>query len=216
MLQTATYCHDCFQTNFESKVRQNLEQGRLCTYLHRNEEASSSKYPCEGRIAIGFSGGAASRALLHIASERLSTARRGNRGGKAQEVHAIDVVYVDTSAVVEGAHDETEAVQRMVQEEGGGEADGIHFWPLKLHDVFDDDHFAECTSESACECSLDFIRGRLLHWHLQPYDTFRSSPSKRQTERPPFGYFLRASNPKTLQKVLCPMPAQEQKILLRF
>jgi hypothetical protein len=156
VLQTATYCHECFQSNFESKVRQNLEQGRLCTYLHRNEEASSSRYPCQGRVAIGFSGGAASRALLHIASERLSNARRSKGNGKMQEVHAIDVIYIDTSAVVEGAQDETEAVRLMVQEEGG-EADRIHFWPLKLHDVYDDDQMVECTSETACECRLGFL-----------------------------------------------------------
>lgn len=152
ILQTATYCHECFQTNFEGKVRQNLEQGRLCTYVHRNEASSSSSsaYPCEGRLAIGFSGGAASRALLHIARERLSIAQRDTRGGKAQEIHTIDVIYVDTSAVVVDAQDETESIRQMVQEEGS-ETDGIHFWPLKLHDVFDDDQVALCTSEPACE-----------------------------------------------------------------
>lgn len=158
ILQTATYCHDCFQTHFEQKVRQNLEQGRLCTYVHRNEASSSSSasiphaYPCNGRLAIGFSGGAASRTLLHLARERLSTARRDTRSGKAQEIHAIDVIYVDTSAVVEDAQDDTDKVRQMVLEEGN-DSDGVYFWPLKLQDVFDDEEVIECTSEPACEFS---------------------------------------------------------------
>lgn len=166
VLQTATFCHECFQFNFEGKIRQNLEQSRLCIYLHRNEisessnqasldstsipSSSSTLYPCKGRIMIGFSGGVASRTLLHIAKARLLPAQHDRRNGKLQEVHAIDVVYVDTSVVLPDTPDETERIRAIVQEEGG-EAEGIYFWPLKLQDVFDDGQAVECTAEFACK-----------------------------------------------------------------
>ena len=175
LIQTAAFCHVCFQFNFEGKVHHGLEQSRLCTYLHRTEEekkeqtvgepssfqartpAPFSSYPCKGRVAIGFSGGAASRALLHIAKTRLLRSMTGDsngassgKNGKLQEVFAIDVIYIDTSEAIEGAEDQTEKIRAIVQEEGG-EEEGIYFWPLKLHDVFDDDSQVECTAEYACE-----------------------------------------------------------------
>jgi hypothetical protein len=183
LLQTAAFCHECFQYHLEGKVRQSLEQSRLCTYLHRTEyeeqqqqvkagESSSSSvqgtktkanldqaslYPCKGRVALGFSGGAASRALLHNAVSRLLTSddSDGNRGasgrtGKLQEVHALDVIYVDDSEVIAGAVDRTEDVRQIVSEEGGEEL-GLHFWPMKLSDVFEDELAADCTAEYACE-----------------------------------------------------------------
>lgn len=163
VLQTATFCLECFQFSFEGKIRQNLEQSRLCIYLHRNEIAeslgqakidvptsSSALYPCEGKVMIGFSGGVASRTLLHIAKARLLATQHDLRNGKRQEVQAIHVVYVDTSAIMPDTQDETERIRAIVQEEGS-EAEGIHFWPLKLQDVFDDEQSVECTADSACE-----------------------------------------------------------------
>lgn len=56
----------------------------------------------------------------------------------------IDVLYIDDSAVVPGAHDQTEDVRRIVEEQGGRNA-GLKFVPLKLEDVFVDDESAECS-----------------------------------------------------------------------
>ncbi|UZJ54229.1 hypothetical protein CBS101457_003549 [Exobasidium rhododendri] len=185
ILQTAAFCHQCFQFNFEGKVRLGLEQSRLCTYLHRTEQELqhqqqqssgsttslsqspkqaqappsssnlpiSSTYPCKGRVAIGFSGGASSRTLLHIAKSRLLRSEDGSNGvsgksGKLQEVEAIDVIYVDDSCVIDGAEDRTEEIREIIKQEGG-EEQGIHYWPLRLCDVFDDGKEVECSAEYA-------------------------------------------------------------------
>lgn len=160
LVQSASYCSDCLQFTFEGKVRQGLEQTRLCTYLHRTEgetsaagaeAATPSKYPCQGRIAIGFSGGASSRVLLHLAKSRLLPDKNRRGGGKVQEVRAIDVIFVDDSEVIDGAEERIEQVRAVVEEEGGEEA-GLFFRPIKLHSVFDDNLGVQCTAESAGEC----------------------------------------------------------------
>lgn len=156
LLQTAAFCHECFEFNFEGKVRQGLEQSQLCTHLHRTEKpsASSAAYPCQGRVALGLSGGPSSRALLHIARSRLLPLKARNehgQSGKLQEVQGVDVFFVDDSAVIMGVEDRTEQVRAIVDEEGG-EAAGLSFWPLKLSDVFEDEEAVDCTAEYACEC----------------------------------------------------------------
>lgn len=45
------------------------------------------------------------------------------------------MIYIDDSALVPGARDQTEAIRDIISEQGGEEA-GLHFISLKLEDVF--------------------------------------------------------------------------------
>lgn len=102
-----------------------------------------------GRVALGLSGGPSSRTLLHMAKKRLlPPPDYQHRRGKVYEVFAIDVVYVDDGALFGPEDDRVRQVQRIVEEEGGLEA-GLHFVPVKLENVFENDNGATCSAEPA-------------------------------------------------------------------
>lgn len=83
------------------------------------------------------------RALLNVATRSLAPPPRKQasssstqpRKARPVEVTRIDVIYIDDSALVPGAQDQTDAIRGIISEQGGEEA-GLNFIPLKLEDVF--------------------------------------------------------------------------------
>lgn len=127
-----------------------MEKARICAFIHREEAANGSDAASDpsmaGRVALGLSGGPSSRAMLRLARERLLLPPNHDpRKTKPQPITAIDVLYVDDSAVIKAAQDRTEEVRRMVDDEGGSSA-GLHLVPLRLEQVFEQSKAVPCTA----------------------------------------------------------------------
>lgn len=161
VLQTAKFCRACFLYHFDAKMKMGMEQARVCAFIKRKEEEEelTDKHPDEkfsepshqdvsssskGRVALGFSGGPSSRAMLHMARKRLLPPPDYKvQKGKLHEIFSIDVIFVDDSAVVPNSYDRTAEARAIVEEEGGQEA-GLNFVALKLEDAFENDEAAIC------------------------------------------------------------------------
>lgn len=165
VVQTSKFCTSCFQFYFEGKVRTGLEQARICAYIRRMEAeeqhqpnsqqqpdpTASSKFgnarqSKSGRILLGLSGGPNSRALLRMLREHLLPPPDYDaKKGKPHEVFAVDVVYIDDSALQPAIESRTEEVRKLVEEEGG-ESVGFNFSSLRIEDVFENDVATTCTA----------------------------------------------------------------------
>lgn len=166
VVQTSKFCTSCFQFYFEGKVRTGLEQARICAYIRRMEGEEQQQHPHSqqqpdptasskfgnasksksGRVLLGLSGGPNSRALLRMLREHLLPPPGYDaRKGKPHEVFAVDVVYIDDSALQPGGGSRTEEVRQLVEEEGG-ESVGFKFIPLRIEDVFEEGKVTMCTA----------------------------------------------------------------------
>ncbi|CAO1632124.1 unnamed protein product [Sympodiomycopsis kandeliae] len=175
--KTLPACTECAQKAVENRAKGLLEHARGAAILDRLgeldlvrdqglEKGKQKDVSMRGGVALAFSGGASSRALLDIAARNLkppsrsqaaeleaamnsnSTSSSKSRKSRPVDVTRIDVIYIDDSAVIAGAQDATEQVRQIVEAQGGEEA-GLNFVPLKLEDVFsaeEDDGIAESVS----------------------------------------------------------------------
>lgn len=165
IVQTSKFCTSCFNFYFEGKVRTGLEQARICAYIRRMEgeeqqqphsqqqpdPTASSKFgnarqSKSGRVLLGLSGGPNSRALLRMLREHLLPPPDYDaKKGKPHEVFAVDVVYIDDSALQPTRESRTEEVRQIVENEGG-ESIGFNFIPLRIEDAFEGDEATICTA----------------------------------------------------------------------
>ena len=192
IFRDSIYCPPCALAVFYTKAKSGLEYARgagLAKYVAAaakagpsSQASTSSAAPSaanatkrinngsgnaevnvSANVAIAFSGGSSSRALLRTATqyfrpesafvnrdERRRKARGqgletpagvgpaksrrvGNAAGRFNEVGKIFVLYIDDSAIIDRGVDRTENARRMVEEESCAD---LHFVPLKIEDVF--------------------------------------------------------------------------------
>lgn len=113
-----------------------------------NNGGGNAEVNVSANIAIAFSGGASSRALLRSAvqyfrpessidSNDRKNSKRSNGGGSGRfnEVGKVYVIYVDDCAVMPDGSgvDRTEAARRMVEEE---KCSDLIFVPVKIEDIY--------------------------------------------------------------------------------
>lgn len=127
-----------------------------------NNGGGNAEVNVSANIAIAFSGGASSRALLRSAVQyfrpetvvdRAARRKKGREGkaeatpievasdrkngaaptGRFNEVGKIYVFFVDDSALIPDGVDRTEEARKMVEEES---CPDLHFVPLKIEDVY--------------------------------------------------------------------------------
>lgn len=167
-------CTPCAQKAVESRAKGILEYVRGAAILRRigqldslgkgkGRQVDEAQLSPRGSIALAFSGGSSSRALLDIATRSLQSPSRAQlemmlasagssssdkpRKSRPVEVMRIDVLYIDDSALFPDMEDQTEVIRSIVEEQGG-EASGLNFVPLKLEDIFADQ------AAQAVECLL--------------------------------------------------------------
>lgn len=120
-----------------------------------NNGGGNAEVNVSANIAIGFSGGASSRALLKSAVQYFrpessdasrsrkkggrtqatesNTDGRSNTVGRTNEIGKIYVLYIDDSSLIPDGADRTEEARRMVEAEGCAD---LHFIALKIEDIY--------------------------------------------------------------------------------
>ncbi|CAO1615901.1 unnamed protein product [Parajaminaea phylloscopi] len=154
--KTFPSCTPCAIRGFGTRAKPITELARGAALWDRTQSCEGSHRAREaGGVALAFSGGPNSRALLDVVTKQLrppplsdqaatagdnvaSSSGSSSRNERARpvEVTRIDVVYIDDSAVVPGARDQTEEVKQIVEEQGGAKA-GLRLVALRLEDVFE-------------------------------------------------------------------------------
>lgn len=183
--KTVPSCTSCALKGFETRAKTTLELARGAALWDKALKKDGPETSSAGAVCLALSGGPSSRALLNVATRSLNLpALQSSMPGSAQtsssakrsrpvEVTRLDVVYIDDSAVIPNASDQTDAVRAIVEEQGGAQA-GLNFVPLKLEDIFLMETDAKDSS------AVDCIVGLAEHRRLASHTTRDNSKTSKQ------------------------------------
>ncbi|PWN53751.1 hypothetical protein IE53DRAFT_309700 [Violaceomyces palustris] len=182
LIRESEYCEICAVGVFYQKIRPGLDLARgagLEKFIQRYRETSLGQVShgrdtrqaesANANVALAFSGGPSSRALLRAArnyfrphADQQASAVDPDRGKglsstsaaahllaeRTSEVARIDVIYIDDSAVIPNVsgRDLTEEARAIVESEGSD----FNFVPLKLEDVFSEEGSEACIGVECC------------------------------------------------------------------